>query len=148
MFVLQEKLFLNNPQSTYAGVSFQQSSRLSGLSGYCKIFKNTHFEEHLRTVAFAQIVSTTRTLNHTEAVVQRCSVKKVFLEFSQNSQENTCARVSFLIKVAGLRPATLLKERLQHRRFPVNFEKFLGTPYFIEHLWWLLLVISLELLSQ
>ena len=33
----------------------------------------------------------------TEEVVQRCSVKKVFLEISQNSQENTCARVSFLI---------------------------------------------------
>ena len=32
-----------------------------------------------------------------EAVAQRCSVKKVFLEISQNSQENTCARVSFLI---------------------------------------------------
>ena len=30
-----------------------------------------------------------------EAVVQRCSVKNVFLEISQNSQENTCARVSF-----------------------------------------------------
>ena len=29
-----------------------------------------------------------------EAVAQRCSVKKVFLEISQNSQENTCARVS------------------------------------------------------
>ena len=34
-----------------------------------------------------------------EAVVQRCSVKNVFLEISQNSQENTCARVSFLIKL-------------------------------------------------
>ena len=32
-----------------------------------------------------------------EAVVRRCSVKKVFLEISQNSQENTCARDSFLI---------------------------------------------------
>ena len=30
-----------------------------------------------------------------EAVAQRCSVKKVFLEISLNSQENTCARVSF-----------------------------------------------------
>ena len=29
---------------------------------------------------------------HLEAVVQRCSVRKVFLEISQNSQENTCAR--------------------------------------------------------
>ena len=31
-----------------------------------------------------------------EAVVRRCSAEKVFLEISQNSQENTCARVSFL----------------------------------------------------
>ena len=37
--------------------------------------------------------------NHTEAVTWRCSVKKVFLEISQNSQENVCARVSFLIKL-------------------------------------------------
>ena len=31
----------------------------------------------------------------TEAVAQRCSVKKAFLEISQNSQKSTCARVSF-----------------------------------------------------
>ena len=35
----------------------------------------------------------------TEAVARRYSVKKVFLEMSQNSQENTCARISFLIKL-------------------------------------------------
>ena len=34
-----------------------------------------------------------------EAVVRRCSVKKVFLKFSQNLQEKTCARVSFIIKL-------------------------------------------------
>ena len=34
-----------------------------------------------------------------EAVVQRCFVKTVFLEISQNSQENTYARVSFSIKL-------------------------------------------------
>ena len=34
-----------------------------------------------------------------EAVVQRCSAEKVFVEILQNSQENTCARVSFLIKL-------------------------------------------------
>ena len=34
---------------------------------------------------------------------QRCSVKKVFLEISQKSQENTCARQSpFFNRVAGL----------------------------------------------
>ena len=29
-----------------------------------------------------------------EAVVQRCSVKKVFSEISENSKEDDCARVS------------------------------------------------------
>ena len=29
-----------------------------------------------------------------EAVAQRCSVRKVFLDISQNSQENTCDRDS------------------------------------------------------
>ena len=66
-------------------------------------------------------------IKQTEAVAQRCSVKKVFLEISQNLQENTCARVTFLIKLQalGLRPATLLKKRLWNRRFPVDFVKFL-----------------------
>ena len=36
-----------------------------------------------------------RKKGYAEAVVQRYSVKKVFLGISQNSQENTCARVSF-----------------------------------------------------
>ena len=34
-------------------------------------------------------------IQRSEAVVQMCSVKKVFLEISQNSQENTCTRVFF-----------------------------------------------------
>ena len=34
-----------------------------------------------------------------EAVVEMCYVKNVFLEILQNSQENTCARVSFVIKL-------------------------------------------------
>ena len=61
--------------------------------------------------------------------------KKVFLEISQNSQENICARVPFLIKLQ----ATLLKKRPWHRCFPVNFVKFLKSPFLTEHLRWLLL---------
>ena len=38
-------------------------------------------------------------LKRTEAVARRCSVKKVILEISQNSHENTSARSSFLIKL-------------------------------------------------
>ena len=36
-----------------------------------------------------------------------CSVKKVLLEISQNSQENTCARVSILIKIEIIKIETL-----------------------------------------
>ena len=38
-------------------------------------------------------------LKRTEAVARRCTVKKVFLQIPQNSKENTCVRVSFLIKL-------------------------------------------------
>ena len=53
--------------------------------------------------------------------------RKVFLEISQNSQENTCARV--------------WKKRLA-QVFPVNFAKFLGTSFLTEHLQWLLLILG------
>ena len=37
-----------------------------------------------------------------EVFYEKCSMKKLFLEISQNSQENTCVRVSFLIKLQAL----------------------------------------------
>ena len=39
---------------------------------------------------------------YSEAVGRRCFVKNVSLKISQNSQENTCPRVSFFNKVAAL----------------------------------------------
>ena len=45
----------------------------------------------------------------------------------------------FLNKVASFRPATLLKKRLWHKCFPINFEKSLRMPFLRERLWWLLL---------
>ena len=56
-----------------------------------------------------QPLSHINSLFDSEAVAQRCSVKKVFLKISQNSQESTCARVSFLIKLQA-QSATLLKK--------------------------------------
>ena len=67
--------------------------------------------------------------------------KKVLLKTSQNSQENTCARVSFLI---NLKASTLLKKRPWHRYFPMNFAKFSRTPFVKEHFWWLLLKHNLQ----
>ena len=54
-----------------------------------------------------------------EAVVHRSSVKKVFLEISRNSQKNTCARVSFLIKLqaSGVWAALFLNIGLFYKHF-------------------------------
>ena len=54
---------------------------------------------------------------------------------------------SLFNKVAGVRPATLLKERLHHRCFLMNIAKFLRTAFVIEHLWWLFLLSVRSLVS-
>ena len=61
----------------------------------------------------------------TEAVVQRCSVKKVFLEISQNSQENTWARDYFLIKLqasgfAWIRFFLIVEVSILHVLYPFH----------------------------
>ena len=47
-----------------------------------------------------------------EEVTRRCSIKKVFLEISQNSQENNCAKVSFLINLQASACNFIKKETL------------------------------------
>ena len=53
----------------------------------------------LLTLFSTYLTSGKRKRSNLEAVAQRCSVKKVFLEISQNLQEITC--VSFLIQLQG-----------------------------------------------
>ena len=60
-------------------------------------------------------------IEKTRAATGGVLLKKVFLKISKNSQENTYAW--------GLRPATLIKKRIWHRCIPVNFAKFLSTPF-------------------
>ena len=60
-----------------------------------------------------------------EAGAQRCSVKKVFLEISHNSRENTCVRVSFLIKLQAL-SLKQPPEGFCKKDVPRNFAKFTG----------------------
>ena len=68
---------------------------------------------------------------------QRCSMKKdVLRNFVKFSGKHPCQSL-FFNKVAS--PATLLKKRLWHSCFPVNFAEFLRTPFLTEHLRWLLL---------
>ena len=57
---------------------------------------------------------------------KRCFVKKVFSEISQNSQENTCARVSFLINF-------IKKETLEVSS--CEFYEISENTFFTKHLW-------------
>ena len=77
-----------------------------------------------------------------EVVTQRCSVEKMFLEISQNSQENTCPRVSFY-KIGRAEACNLIKKETLVQVVPVNFAKFLRTPSPKEHLRWPLLFLIL-----
>ena len=64
----------------------------------------------------------------------RSSRSEVFCEkdfltnFTKFTGKDLCQGL-FFNKVAGLRPATLLKKRLWHRCFPANFAKFTRTPF-------------------
>ena len=59
----------------------------------------------MRTTASEKVLSTLKYikyssyLENTEAATRGVLWKKVFLKISQNSQENSCVRVSFLIKL-------------------------------------------------
>ena len=61
---------------------------------------------------------------------QRCSIKKgVLKNFIKFTGKHLCQSF-FFNKVSGLRTAALLKKMLWHRCFPVNFAKFLRTPFY------------------
>ena len=60
---------------------------------------------------------------------QEVFCKKGVLEnFAKFIGKQLCQSL-FFNKVAGLRSAFLLRKRLWHRCFPVNFAKFLRTPF-------------------
>ena len=58
--------------------------------------------------------------------------KGILRNFTKFIGKNLCLNL-FFNKVASLRPVTLLKRRLRHCCFPVNFAKFLRTPFIIIH---------------
>ena len=60
---------------------------------------------------------------------RRCSIKKDVLRNSVKFAGKHLRQSLFFSKVAGLRRATLLKKTPWRRCFPVNFGKFLRTPF-------------------
>ena len=80
-----------------------------------------------------------------EAATRGVLCKKVFLEISENLQENTCTTASFLIKlqalffnkVVGLRPeaCNFIKKETLANVFSCEFCEITKNTFFTEHLW-------------
>ena len=67
--------------------------------------------------------------------------KGVLRNFTKLTGKHLCQNL-FFNEFAGLRPATLLKKKLSHRCFPVNFAKYLRTPFLLNTSGQLLLIVS------
>ena len=67
---------------------------------------------------------------HTEVVVWKCSVKKVFLKVLQNSQENTNFRVSLFIDFQA-EACNFIKKENPTQVFYCKFSKILKKNHFI-----------------
>ena len=73
--------------------------------------------------------------------------KGVLRYFAKFIEKHLCQSL-FFNKVAGFILHLYKKKRVCHRSFPVNFVKFLRTPFLKEHLWWLLLYYGTILLTR
>ena len=62
---------------------------------YCPFPKKLIRYRSLSLGRYACLIFKSSDFTDKEAVARRCSVRKVFLKTSQNSQENTCVGVSF-----------------------------------------------------
>ena len=67
--------------------------------------------------------------------LRRCSIEKMFLNILQNSQENTCARVSFLIKLETSGLQLYWKRDSGTGIFLWILQNFWEQLFFTEHLW-------------
>ena len=85
-------------------------------------------------------------IKHTEAVTIMFYEKSV-IEISQNSQENTCARVSFLIKLQVL-ACNLIKKETLAQVFSCEFCKMFKNNFFLRTPPWLLLSFSVSVYCQ
>ena len=113
--------------ATFTGKQLCQSlcfTKVAGLRSE-RFFRTPIFREHLRRLFWPMFL--------TEAATRSVLWRKMFLEISQNSQENNCASVSFLIRLQtwGCWPevCNFIENRLWYWCFPANFANFLRTPF-------------------
>ena len=85
---------------------------------------------------------TTKMLLKLRIVNSKFEPWKVFLEISKNSQENTCVRVSFLIKLeVEVGAYNFINKETLAQAFSCEFCKISRNTLFTEHLW---AIVSVE----
>ena len=114
--------------------SCKTSGRLLQLHGTCFILNNKHLKIIFFSIFYVSILPIRS--SHSDVFCK----KGVLRNFAKFTGKHLC-QCLFFNKAAGLSSANLLKKRLWHRCFPVNFAKFLRAPFVKEHLRWLLLPI-------
>ena len=73
--------------------------------------------------------------NNSKAVIRRCSVKKVFLDyFAKFTGKHLCQRLFFNI-VAGGACNFIKKEKTLAQVFPCEFCEIFKNTFFTEHIW-------------
>ena len=96
------------------------------------IFQETSdwlFLENIVSLVFHRLFILWTRLNDTQKQPSQVFCEKGILRnFTKLTGKHLCQSL-FFNKIAGLSPATLLKKRLWHRRFPVSFVKFPRKPF-------------------
>ena len=68
--------------------------------------------------------------------------KQPFEDVLQNRCSSEFCNIYRKTSVLNQNAFNFIKQRLQNRCFPMNIAKFLRTAVSVEHLWWLLLLLS------
>ena len=118
--------------------SFWKPQNIVGFLMFSEVIRKNLGRNGLNLSKMRSVIQTNK---HVEAFLlwisrsshQRCSMKKTVLTNFAKFTGKHLRQSLFCNEVARLRPATLLKKRLWHRCFPVNFAKFLSAPFFTEH---------------
>ena len=123
-------VFCSNSEDFAEELHFKLNFRFQDIARVFPCFKNTFNAFH----QLAGFKKQKQLSNCPEVFCKRGVLKNFAKLVGKNLSQSL-----FFSKVAGFRPVTLLKKRLWHKHFLVNFAEVLRTPFLIERLWLLLL---------
>ena len=123
---------MQNIQEDFKGLPSRVKYLQTLVNSYWRSFTTSYLHELTHQLLY-QKLKHSRNLLRSNRLEMFCK-KGVLKNFTKVRGKHLCQSLFF--------KATLLIKRLWHRWFPMNFVKFLRTPFFIKHLRWLLLFID------